>query len=121
MTALNDRSIIRTKHLKQTAIYWGLTSAVSVTGNKTTATPVQINCMFQDDTQIVTTVTGEEVVSNSRIDVDRLIENGGWILKGALADIDTSKTPQVLKAKRILKVSDTVNLKNTQRIITARI
>jgi len=117
----NDRAFIRTKHLKQTAIYWSLSTTVSITGNKATATPIQIWCYFQDDIQIIKTVTGEEVLSKSRIDVDRLIDEGGWILKGELADIVTTTSPQTLKAKRILKVLDTVNLKNTQRIITARI
>jgi len=121
MADANDRAIIRTKHLKQTAIYWGSGSVVSITGNTSNAVPIQVWCLFHEDTQIVKTVTGEEVLSKSRVDVDRLIDEGGWILKGELTDITVTDDPQDLEAKRILKVLDTVNLKNTQRIITARI
>ena len=112
-------SIIKTMR-KQTAVYWHK-AANDGTGSLIYDDPIQITCRIQGGTKLVTDKDGNEVVSTGMIFPDSVLEVGGFVWEGGLADLNIEVTsPQDLDdAKEIITFSSIPNLKATEILYKA--
>ena len=78
------------KALKQKAVYWA-PSAPDGYGGRQYASPVEINCRWQDGTKTILSREGEEVVSIATVWVDRDLQEGGMLWLGELSNLTSSQ------------------------------
>ena len=77
----------------QTAVYWG-TPVDNGYGGKTFATPVDINCRWEDTVEKINRIGDrmeEEIVSRAQVYVTTDVQEKGYLYLGALADLSTAQ------------------------------
>lgn len=103
------------KNLKQTAVYWG-TPTDDGYGTFSYADPVEINCRWEDQIEVIKDSTGAEVVSHSTVYVGQDLDDQGMLYLGELDDLDSSEEANpktIFDAYRILKFDKIPNIKGT--------
>jgi len=105
---------------RQKAIYWAPASNDGY-GNKTFSAPIEIDCRFEDVTNVITDATGRERVSNSLAYVDRELETEGYLKKGRLTDLDSSDSDprEIDKAHEIVRFDELPDFRNRKVLLTA--
>lgn len=105
---------------KQTAVYWP--SPVSDgRGGYTYGDAVEIVVRWEDIHEVFLSVDGEEVVSNARVYVDRVVDELGFLFLGELTDLDSSALADPMLADgafSIRKFEVLPNLRNTENLYT---
>ncbi len=101
------------KMLRQKAVYWEPIGtdqyAEPVYGE-----PLDIKCRWEDTATRSINDLGSELIYSSRIFVDRVVKNGGKLLKGEIADLDSPNPPA--EAKQIRLYEEVPTLKATKSL-----
>jgi hypothetical protein len=71
----------------ETVTYWGAPAADGY-GGYTFATPVQIDCRWEDRAEIITDTRGKEIVSKAVIFVTEDLDEGGYLFRGTSVATD---------------------------------
>lgn len=109
---------IITRMRKQKAVYWKRLTADQY-GRYTFATPVEIDCRWDDLGEESRDAEGQVIMSNATVYPDRVMYEGDKLKKGAL-ESDTPDDPSELTdAHEIQRFAETPNLKNTETLYTA--
>lgn len=85
-------------------------------------TPVEVKCRWEDTNEQFVDQTGNTVVSQARVFVDRDLEIGGFLWQGTQAEYDalSEKDPKkIRKALRIRAFGKLPNLKQKKHVRTA--
>ena len=116
---------IITRMLKQTAVWWPLSSAESAGidydnyGQPVVADPVEIDVRWEDVSEEFLDRNGTVQLSRARVYVDRDVEVGGILMLGELTDITDENNPKENdNAWEIRRVEKLPNLKNTEYLRT---
>ena len=95
-------SIIR-KMRRQKAIYWA-NQGLDGYGQAQPMKAVEIDCRWEDTNELIKNSSGEERVSRTVVYVDRDMNEGDYLMLGALASLGLVKDPNDLKeAHEIIK------------------
>ena len=78
--------------LNQTAVYWG-TPAASGFGHKTFAAAVEVDCRWEEKSDLYIDRKGKEFVSRSVVFVGQDLDIGGYLYLGELDDLDSDPAP----------------------------
>ena len=99
-------SIIR-KSRRQKAVYWSNPSSDG-RGGLQTDLPVEIDCRWENEVQVVKLSTGKEYVSMTQVYVDRDIDEQGFLHLGTLDSLDgvtdhkkVSDTHEIMKYAKL--------------------
>jgi hypothetical protein len=72
--------------LNQTAVYWGNPQKDGY-GGFTYDDPVEIDCRWEDMTQVVRSLNGEEFISRGEVFVNTVLEENGLLYLGTIDDL----------------------------------
>ncbi len=101
----------------QTAVYWGNPKPDGY-GGQTFATPIEIKCRWDDVNELFINKDGEEKTSSAKVLVTQDLDKNGWLFLGALADLDSSMTPENMDdVYRIMKIQKTSLFKSTDEFV----
>ena len=107
----------------QTAVYWGNPKDDGY-GGFTFDDPVNISCRWEDKIQIVATMDGQEVSSDSEILVTQDLDYNGYLYLGTLEELSEDYTEEelanpmnVLTAKAIISKSKIPMIKSTKEFV----
>ena len=78
--------------LRDTAVYWEPPVRDGL-GGYTWGDPVELLSKWQYKSKLVYSATGSEVLSNATVWVSTNVENGGYLWKGRISDIQTIFDP----------------------------
>ena len=111
---------ILTKMLKQTAVWWPLTSVgFDDYGQPIPSTPVEIKVRWEDVGEEFLDVRGTIQMSRARVYVDRDVELGGVLMLGELdSGVDEANPKENDNAWEIRRVEKLPNLRNTEYLRT---
>lgn len=70
-------------HLNDTIVYWGSPTNDGY-GSFTYAEPIEITGRWVNGTELVTSTDGKEIVSTAQVQVDRDLEEDGYLYLGSL-------------------------------------
>lgn len=76
--------------LKQRAVYWGSPTPDGY-GGYAWATPVEVNCRWQEGVKVVVTSDGKEVISTAQVWVDRDMSEGDMLWLGSLSSLTSAQ------------------------------
>lgn len=79
-----------THWLKQTAVYWG-NPTYTATGGRTFDDPVELDCRWEQRSDMFRDAQGNEVHSNAIVFVNSDVVVGGWLYLGELDDLSSSE------------------------------
>ena len=107
-----------TRKLPQKAVYWAVSSRDD-NNVITYAEGVEISCRWEDNNEKFSNPSGEVVISRAVVYVDQILEVGGLLTKGGLADVpnesDSDFSPTDLSdAYEIRGRGEIPNLRATQ-------
>jgi hypothetical protein len=95
--------------LNQKAVYWG-TPAGDGYGGFTFADPVELDCRWEDKTELFVSPAGEETPSQAVVYLPQDVDVGGYLFLGALDDINSDQDPQgqdgAYRIKQVYKTPD---------------
>lgn len=103
----------------QTAVYWGSPQADGF-GGFTFADPVEIPCRWEDKTQIVANMDGQETTSDTEVLVTQDLDYNGYLFLGTLTDLDSDQfdNPMLVSgAKPIISKSKIPMIKSTDEFV----
>ncbi|MFA5655954.1 MAG: hypothetical protein WDA37_04350 [Dysgonamonadaceae bacterium] len=103
----------------QTAVYWGSPTNDGF-GGFTFAEPIEIPVRWEDKTQIVATMDGQEVTSDTEVLVTIDLEYNGYLYLGLLEDLtdDEQENPMLVSgAKPIISISKIPMIKSTTEFV----
>lgn len=103
----------------QTAVYWGSPTNDGF-GGFTFAAPIEIPVRWEDKTQIVATMDGQEVTSDTEVLVTIDLEYNGYLYLGLLEDLtdDEQENPMLVSgAKPIISISKIPMIKSTTEFV----
>jgi hypothetical protein len=107
----------------QTAVYWGNPKDDGY-GGFTFDDPVNISCRWEDKIQIVATMDGQEVSSDSEILVTQDLDYNGYLYLGTLEELSEDYTEEELAnpmnvptAKAIISKSKIPMIKSTKEFV----
>lgn len=104
------------KGMNQTFVYWAFTKR-SGTGEILFSDPVEISGRKEDETEVVRTTDGREIVSKAKIFVDRNLILNSYLYEGELSDV-TGESPQNVDGSFEIKVSgSSPNLAGTVELL----
>lgn len=112
---------IISRFLKQKAVYWAPAGNDGY-GNQSFDAAIEIDCRYETSRKIITDANGAELVSESTVYADRVLEEGGYLKKGELIDLDSGDLGSpigVSGAFEILKFEQLPNVRNTETLFTA--
>ena len=107
----------------QTAVYWGNPKDDGY-GGFTFDDPVNISCRWEDKTQIVSTMDGQETSSDSEVLVTQDLDYNGYLYLGTLEELLEDYTEEELAnpmnvptAKAIISKSKIPMIKSTKEFV----
>lgn len=103
----------------QTAVYWGSPQDDGF-GGFTFADPVEIPCRWEDKTQIVANMDGQETTSDTEVLVTQDLDYNGYLFLGTLTDLDSDQfdNPMLVSgAKPIISKSKIPMIKSTDAFV----
>jgi hypothetical protein len=107
----------------QTAVYWGNPKDDGY-GGFTFDDPVNISCRWEDKTQIVSTMDGQETSSDSEVLVTEDLDYNGYLYLGTLEELLEDYTEEELAnpmnvptAKAIISKSKIPMIKSTKEFV----
>jgi len=103
----------------QTAVYWGSPQEDGY-GGFTFDEPVEIACRWEDKTQIVAGMDGQEVTSDTEVLVTQDLDYNGYLYLGELDDLDSDELDNpmtVSGAKPIISISKIPMIKSTTEFV----
>ena len=103
----------------QTAVYWGSPQEDGY-GGFTFDEPVEIACRWEDKTQIVAGMDGQEVTSDTEVLVTQDLDYNGYLYLGELDDLDSDDLDNpmtVSGAKPIISISKIPMIKSTTEFV----
>jgi len=101
----------------QTAVYWGSPTNDGY-GGKTFADPVEIDCRWEDRTDVLRTSAGNEVVSKAKVLVTQDLDEEGFLYLGELDDLDSAPIPsEVDGAHKIVRFDKIPMIKKTDEFV----
>lgn len=106
---------------KQDAVWWAVTGQ-NASGENLYDAPIQVKCRWEDVAEQFTDATGNVVISNARVYVDRIMKVGDVLWKGTLADIVYQVEPLRNEgAYAIRKFPQIPNLRNSETLLEAKL
>lgn len=112
--------IISTRKLNQKAIYWEKSTQDGY-GDYTYLSPVEIDCRWSTETEMVKNSKGEEVISTAKIFVDRVLNIEGFLSLGEI----TGGTPSVPAGDKnsyaIIRIDEVPNVRAIEKLVIARV
>ncbi len=87
----------------QTAVYWGAPSP-NGTGGYTYSTAVEINCRWDDSTEMIKTSDGKEVISRAEVTLVQDVDEGGFLYLGTLDDLTEAQRVNPLKVSGAFEI-----------------
>lgn len=104
-----------TRNMRQDATYWAPGTNDGF-GNRTFAiAPVLIKCRWQDVAKLFRSATGEERTSVAIVYVDRVLEVGGYLVRGNMTQEADPTT--VEGAHEVRQLGSSPNLRATQELL----
>jgi hypothetical protein len=77
-------------NLNQTCVYWGNPTADG-SGGFTWDDPIELDCRWEEKTELIRTSKGDNIVSNASVQVKQDLDENGWLFLGDLDDLDSSE------------------------------
>lgn len=90
-------------------------------GSYSFASPVEINCRWEDKLDIVRNAAGVEVVSTSRVFVDREILTDSFMYLGLLSEVTGQNPQSITGAFQVISFISSPNIAGTERILSVRL
>src|SRR5690554_523382 len=109
---------IITRMRKQKAVYWEPTGRVDRNGNPVFEDPVEIDCRWEDVSELFLDENGNQQVSKAKVYVDRDVKLRGYLKLGEIYGISEGplKYSDVHTIRRFERLP---NLRNTETLRTA--
>lgn len=99
------------RNLTQTAVYWGNPTPDGY-GDYSWDDPVEIDCRWSEEREVVKNQDGEEVISQAQVQVDQDLDQNGVLYLGALTDLDSDPIPdEVEQAYHIITIMKVPTMK----------
>lgn len=77
---------------KQRCVYWGPVVSTGAYKKKTYAAPIEIACRWDDEEKLLV-INGKELISQSKIISDRLLEKEGVLTECSISDLQDLDDP----------------------------
>lgn len=104
---------------RQKAIYWQRDAVPDKYGRYSFASPVEIDCRWDDTSQEFLDPQGEVQLSRAVVYVDRVMSPGDRLMRGAI-ESDTPADPLTIRtAFEVRRFDQNPNLKATESLLTA--
>jgi len=87
---MGDIEDVIAEFIVQTAVYWA-PGAEDGYGSKVWGTPVEVDCRWDETTELVKNNNGEEVIAKASVLVNDDLKEGGYLLLGSLDDLDSAE------------------------------
>ena len=103
----------------QTAVYWGNPQSDG-RGSYTFDDPVEIDCRWDQKTQLIVGAQGKEIVSKAEVLVTQDVDEEGFLYLGALEDFDSDELadPEAINgAWEILQFAKSPAFKSTTEFV----
>jgi hypothetical protein len=87
---VNVEQLIKVRGKNDYCVYWGSPNATE-DGSLSLATPVEINCMWHDTSEVFKDKNGKEKVSRAKVFVTQDIDDEGILYHGRLDDLTAAQ------------------------------
>jgi len=104
------------KGMNQTFVYWEHLKR-SGTGQNTYSDPIEIKGRKEDESEVVRTRDGREIVSKAKIFVDRKLKLNSYLYEGLLTDITGEAPENVDEAYEVMISGASPNLSGTVELL----
>ncbi len=102
-----------TRLRKQYAVYWAPLADTQY-GRAAFAEPIEIRCRWDDSAEEFLTPGGERIISQAVVIVDQVVEPGGFLWEGQLANLDSLVHTANERALAIQRFEKTPDIKNRE-------
>ena len=97
------------KHLKQIATYW-VPTGTDVFGMKQFTSPVTLKCRWEYKTEKILSKLGDEIVSNSKIFTESMLDLDGYLALGTFTELTPFDVQSAREIQQIMTIPDLRNL-----------